>query len=420
MDENPKEDRKYAPASLLRSPASWFMSDSRGMMAEASSEGSLVHSLKWVAILVAMLAAVLGAGHLAAWFGGYMSDRGQSAITMKTNTALCLTLVGVALMLLVPQEIGSARRWMARVCAALALLIGLAVLTENLSGRDLGIDQLLVVETPGAMGVSGPNRMGTPASLSVALIGLALVILSRPDHRGVRGVQTLALAVCLIALLGISGFLYGAERFYGVAQYTGIAWLTAVALLLMGLGLLCARPAEGLMAQVTANDPGGVSLRRLLPVVIILPLFLGWLRLAGERIGVFDAATGTAIMMLLFIVAFSAAIFHVGRATSRSAQALWESQERLALAQRAGGVGVYDWNVVTGEVVWTPELERIYGMPAPADPRQRQAAWVAGLHPKERARILEKMRQWLESTRDEEGWEYRFLRPDGQERWIAG
>ena len=97
--------------------------------------------------------------------------------------------------------------------------------------------------------------------------------------------QRLALAVCLISLLSTIGFLYGAQPFYGIARYTGIAWPTAVSLLLVGLGLLCARPAEGLMAQVTADDPGGVSLRRLLPGFVLLPLLLGWLRLAGERAG---------------------------------------------------------------------------------------------------------------------------------------
>ena len=82
------------------------------------------------------------------------------------------------------------------------------------------------------------------------------------------------------------------------------------------------------MAQVTANDPGGVSIRRLLPAFVILPLLLGWLRLAGERAGVFDAATGTGMMMLLFIIIFSALTYHASRGASRSAEVLRESEER--------------------------------------------------------------------------------------------
>ncbi len=321
--------------------ASLSMRDAPGQTSAASNGGSLAHRLTQAAVLLGMIAAVVGAGHLAAWLGGYMSQRGLSAITMKTNAALGLTLVGVALILLVPAKAGPVRRWTARVCAALALAVGLLTFVENLSGWDFGIDQLLAVETPGALAGVDPNRMGVPASLSFTLIGLSLLILSRRDRRGARAVPALALAVCLIALWPIIGFLYGAQEFYGIAQYTGIAWPTAVALLLLGLGLLCARPAEGLMAQVTADDPGGVSLRRLLPAFVLVPLLLGWLRLAGERAGVFDAATGTGIMMLVFIITFTALAYHAGRRASRSAQTLRESERFIQSVAQASPHWLY-------------------------------------------------------------------------------
>ncbi len=300
------------------------------------------HRLTHVAAIAGMVAILVGAGHLAAWLVGDLSRSGLTAITIKTNASLCLTLVGIALLLLVPAQAASARRWTARMCAAVAFLVGLLTLLENLSGWDFGIDQLLAAETPGAMAVVSPNRMGPPASLSFTLIGLALLILSRRDHRGVRVVQSLALAVCLFSLLATIGFLYGAREFYGIARYTAIAWPAAVSLLLLGLGLLCVRPTEGLMAQVTADDPGGLSLRRLLPTFLLLPLLLGWLRLAGERAGIFDAPTGTAMMMLLFIVIFSALAYHVSRRASRSAGALRESEERLRAVFDNAGVGLVE------------------------------------------------------------------------------
>lgn len=101
-------------------------------------------------------------------------------------------------------------------------------------------------------------------------------------------------------------------------------------------------------------------------------------------------------------------------------QALGETAERLVLAQAAGGVGVFDWNPVTGEVCWTPELEKIYGMKAPENPRERQSAWLRGVHPEDRGPLMETTRQWLDSGEPEREWEYRFLRPDGEERWIVG
>ena len=318
-------------------------------MAEGPTGSNLARRLSLVAVLLGMIVALVGAGHLAAWLGGYLTREGLTVITMKTNAALCLMLVGLALTLLVPAGVGQIRRWAVRACATLPLLVGLLTLVENFSGWDFGIDQLLAVETPGAIAVVSPNRMGIPASLSFTLIGLALLLLGRRDQRGVRAAQALALAVCLIGLLPIIGFLYGAREFFGVARYTAIAWPTAVALLLVGVGLLCARPAAGLMAQVTTDDPGGISIRRLLPVLVILPLLLGWLRLAGERGGVFDAATGTGIMMLVFIITFTAVTYHAGHRASRSAQALRESERRYSALFANKINGMAHCRVITDE-----------------------------------------------------------------------
>ena len=100
---------------------------------------SLTDRLPHVAVLIGMIAALVGAGHLAAWLGGYLSQRGLSTITMKTNAALCLTLVGVALILLAPVEAGATRRWTARAFAALALVLGFLTFVENLAGWNFGL-----------------------------------------------------------------------------------------------------------------------------------------------------------------------------------------------------------------------------------------------------------------------------------------
>ncbi|MCL5281093.1 MAG: PAS domain-containing protein, partial [Planctomycetes bacterium] len=386
------------------------------MTAGELSARNVTRPLTHAALLLGLIAAAVGAGHLAAWLGGRMSQRGLSTITMKANTALCLTLVGTALILLVPAEVGRLRRWVARVLAAAALLIGLLTFMENVSGWNFGIDQFLAAETPGAMAVASPNQMGVPASLSFTLIGLALLILSRRDHRRVWTAQALALAVCLVGLLPIIGFLYGAQEFYGIARYTGIAWHTAVVLWLGGLGLLCARPAEGLMAQVTASDPGGVSLRRLLPLLIILPLPLGWLRLAGEHAGLFDAATGTAMTMLLFIVIFSALAYHAGRRASRAAKVLHEGQERLRFALETSRTGAWDLDLVDHTVHRSLEHDRIFGYEQLL-PQWTYEMFLEHVVPEDRALVDAKFRQATTACSDW-SFECRIRRADGELRWI--
>jgi len=294
------------------------------------------------------ISALIGGGHLVAWLAGVMAQRGMHTITMKANTALCLLLLGCGVALL-PHHPGAVRRWMVRLCAALALLIGALTLTENLLGWNLGIDQLLAIEPRTGMGMTAPNRAGIPASAGITLAGAALLLLVHRGRRSIRIAQGLALSVCLIALLASIGYLYGATNLYTIVCLTGIAWPTAVALLLVGLGILGAHPAAGLMGQVTADNPGGTLLRRLLIPMILLPVGLGWVRLAGERWGWFDAALGTALMMLIFIVTFATLAYFSSRRVSATATALRASQQEntfladlIRAASQPVGIGYPD------------------------------------------------------------------------------
>ena len=83
------------------------------------------------------------------------------------------------------------------------------------------------------------------------------------------------------------------------------------------------------MAQVTADDPGGLIIRRLLIPMLVLMVAIGWLRLTGERLGFYDTAHGTALVTLAAIILFGSLIYHTGRRLSRSAAALQQSEEVL-------------------------------------------------------------------------------------------
>lgn len=318
-----------------------------------------------------LILAAYGAGAAAAFIGAlvfgawifHLTALQQfiGPITMKTNAALSLLLCGVGLILLAPSNLRSGRLWAGRACAAIVLLVGILTLSEHLIGWDLGIDQLLAVERPGAPATTSPNRMGLPGSTSFSLLGAALLALSW-HRRSLH--QYFALPVLLIAVLPTVGYLYDAEQFYSVARYTAIAWPTALALMALALGVLCARPGSGIMALLTAHDPGGTLVRRLLLPSLGLPLFLGWLRLIGERRGLYDTAMATALLVLVLIVVLSALVYLAGLRVSR-ATAVTEQQKQL-LAVTLASIG--DAVIVTdpqGRITFlNREAERLTGWPA--------------------------------------------------------
>ncbi len=90
-------------------------------------------------------------------------------------------------------------------------------------------------------------------------------------------------------------------------------------------------------------------------------------------------------------------------------------RQRLQLAHQAGHIGAFDWDLDSNRVVWTPELEALYGLPSGAFAGTYDA-WERMIHPGDRAQFAEGIVRQL-ADRGEFQLEMRVLRADGEERW---
>ena len=78
-------------------------------------------------------------------------------------------------------------------------------------------------------------------------------------------------------------------------------------------------------------------------------------------------------------------------ARKRTEAALRESEERLTLAFAGAQEGVWDWNLETGTVIYSPRWKQMLGYDAPHDDEiePHVSAWERLLHPDDRARASE-------------------------------
>ena len=98
-------------------------------------------------------------------------------------------------------------------------------------------------------------------------------------------------------------------------------------------------------------------------------------------------------------------------------QALRESEEQLRLAQAAGGVGTFDWDLATRQARCSPEYFRVLNRPAPSSGKISFAEWQTWIHPDDRDRLLSGLQAALEGKGEAFG-EYRMVGQDGQTRAI--
>ncbi len=99
-------------------------------------------------------------------------------------------------------------------------------------------------------------------------------------------------------------------------------------------------------------------------------------------------------------------------------QAVRESEERLRLALEAGRMGVWDWNVKTGVLGWSENLEPIHGL-APGTFGGTLDAFRQVIHPDDRALVSRAIQESLE-CRSSYDIEFRIVWPDGSAHWMAG
>lgn len=96
-------------------------------------------------------------------------------------------------------------------------------------------------------------------------------------------------------------------------------------------------------------------------------------------------------------------------------EALRASEERLRLATEAGGVGIFDYDVITNQAVISPIYAQITGLsPAVAIERER---WLTLVHPEDRS-MVEAI--WHEALAMGASYYYecRLIRPDGVLVWV--
>jgi two-component system cell cycle sensor histidine kinase/response regulator CckA len=103
----------------------------------------------------------------------------------------------------------------------------------------------------------------------------------------------------------------------------------------------------------------------------------------------------------------------------RAEQAISEGQRRLRIAKDAARLGIYEYDVPTGTILWDARVRELWGVglevPITID------TFFSGLHPEDRARTQAILERSLDSAGTGEYYaEYRVIsQADGRERWVA-
>ncbi len=345
---------------------------------------------------------------------------------IKADAAICFIFIGISLWLLQTKRANQINIITAKTLALVVLIIGSLALIEYLKGINLGIDQILFIELPGTLNSSLPAHIASITALNLVLIGSS--ILTMDNNIKIRWwplFQIIIIAEGLIAFLAVLGYIYHASNLY---SYTGITAYTALTFCLIFFAVMFIRPDEGFIGSLLDERPGSVLGRRLLPVVILIPIVFGWITLSAQANSFYDSGLGYAI--LVFSTAIVIAILLWMSITSinktdlkrrETENKLKRSESSLSEAQKIAHLGNWDWNLKTNCLHRSDEIYRIY-MRDPEEFGMIYDSFLSYVHPEDREYVNRTVKNAINDMYNMEyplyNIEYRIILPNGEERTV--
>ncbi len=101
----------------------------------------------------------------------------------------------------------------------------------------------------------------------------------------------------------------------------------------------------------------------------------------------------------------------------KAEEKLAESNARLKISLRASNIGLWDWNLITNEVYFSPEWKKQIGYEEDEITNSYEE-WETRLHPEDSNRALSELKDYIDGRNPEYATEFRLRHKDGSYRWI--
>lgn len=304
--------------------------------------------------------------------------------TMKANAAVAFALSGASLLL------GGGARWpkVGFTAAILVVLIGLLTLAQFPLAVDLGIDQLLFRDSTMALQIH-PGRMASATGVIFVFVGAALALVHA--RRSALSIQALCVTALFLSMVCCLGYLYGAEDLHTFGPFGSVAIHTAITAFVLNIGILATTPNAGVIRLLTGESLGGALMRRMLPAAFFTPVFIGWIRLLGQREGLYGTEFGLALFAVSNIVIFAILVLWSAVETNRSETRLRQVEAGLRASERRYRALIQ----ATPQIVWsigssdTTAANWWWDLTGQTPRESEGLGWLDAVHSEDRDRVRE-------------------------------
>jgi PAS domain S-box-containing protein len=225
-----------------------------------------------------------------------------SLYTTNPTTALCLIVSCIAYRFINFEKKNLINSRVGIALAILIFVIGLLRFSTVLSGTNFYGDSILF---PGKV-ASGTfyDHMSPTSAFNFMIVAVLLFLSQYRSEKIFFITQALAIVIAVSALLSIISYIYRVDILNGALKYIVPSFYASVSFLALSVAVLFSHPEKAIMSIYTSSLTGSKTSRAILPMAILIPIVLGYIRLLGTWSGTVSVEFGVALLVMGIVFVF--------------------------------------------------------------------------------------------------------------------
>ncbi|UXX79711.1 PAS domain-containing protein [Reichenbachiella carrageenanivorans] len=376
------------------------------------------YSYSNLSLLIALFVVMAGVMILLGWVLDVevLKRPTSGLVAVNPMTAICFVLSGGGIIGLLKKGKFDLFNGVVKMVVLLLFIICLIKVVNLITQSEFQIDhvicteQLMVDMEKGKLNSMAPNTV-----LGFLLFAMALVLSAK--ERAIQVANWLAATVFVVGFFSVIGYLYRVGEFRGILAFLPMSFYTAIGFILISVGLLFINSNSGFMKVINSPYSGGRVAKRLIPLIIIIPVLFGYLRILMESNTAMSTELGISILIGCIIVALLITTWFLIRVLNRRdkiQESLRQTQEQFRSAFEFSAIGMA---LVSTSGKWlsiNKKLSEIIGYPKG---ELEKMTFQDITHPEDLERDMRQVQQLIAGEIDGYQMEKRYFHKDGHLVW---
>jgi PAS domain S-box-containing protein len=210
-----------------------------------------------------------------------------NTVSMKANSAICFMLIGFSLFFYQWRKIeNSLSKIIIYTSSSIVFFISFITILEYILGYNFGIDEFFFREDVGAIFTFSPGRMALNTAFLFVLTSIVNIFIIFKNIIIQWCIQLFVIIIFLLSLISFITYIFSANQYiYNIGLSTTMSIHTVLVFILFSVSIILYSNV-GISYILKSKYYGSWFFRKIILIIITIPLLLGWLKLQSVEHGI--------------------------------------------------------------------------------------------------------------------------------------